>query len=87
MQGTPLSRVLGEYVERSAGRPGGGGVGRDMQFDAVAKQVNRIRTEAVKAQASTRLAKAYAGPDTGGSGGGGGTGSRNASPAKNEGRR
>jgi hypothetical protein len=52
-----------------------------MQFDAVAKQVNRIRTEAVKAQASTRLAKAYAGPDTGGGGGGGG-GSRNASPAK-----
>ncbi len=80
LQGTsPLTKVLGEYIDLASRSRPANAEGRDLQFDAVAKQVDRIRTETMKAQSSQRLQETYG---AGAKSPGGKGGSKAASPVK-----
>lgn len=52
------SQSKGAVQSTGIGQP----LSRDVQYDAVVKQVNRIRTEKVKAEANEKLTKVYGMP-------------------------
>lgn len=69
-----MTKVLGEYIDLASRSRPQNAEGRDLQFDAVARQVDRIRTETHKAQTNQRLVETY--------GGGGGNSNGKLSPGK-----